>query len=367
VNVLVFSLGVDAAHSALGHTTAWTNELARRCEHVSVITMFAGELAVDRNVTVYSLGKELGHSEPRRLVEFYRLVRRVLSERPIEACFAHMAPLFTVLFAPVARLRRVPVLLWYAHTSVTPTLRMAHAMADRCVTATPTSFPLPSDKLFVVGHGIDTDRFTPSGRWTPSYETTATCVGRISPIKRVHEIVEAIGVLQRERGLELRLEIVGGPATATDHAYLAQLRQLVCSLGLEQQVEFCGPVPFYEMPPVYHRGLLSLNLSGTALDKTILESMASGCIPVSRNPAFQALAHTHELDWLVPARGPNGLADCITGALRLGQEERRGLVASLRRIVTDEHSLNTLGDRLITHLSDLAETSRARAPSMERH
>src|SRR3954451_5539339 len=136
---------MDAAHSTLGHTTLWVNELARRCDHVSVITMFAGELAVDDNVTVHSLGKELGRSEPRRLVEFYRLVGRVLDERSIDACFAHMAPLFTVLFAPVARRRHIPVLLWFAHSSVTPTLRAAHAVADRCVTATSASFRLSSD------------------------------------------------------------------------------------------------------------------------------------------------------------------------------------------------------------------------------
>jgi hypothetical protein len=94
VNLLLFNLGLDAAHPVLGHTTPWTNELARRCEHVSVITMFVGEVTVEPNVTVYSLGKELGRSEPRRLLEFYRLVHRALGERSIDACFAHMAPLF---------------------------------------------------------------------------------------------------------------------------------------------------------------------------------------------------------------------------------------------------------------------------------
>src|SRR5215211_4761359 len=107
MNVLVFNLGMDAAHSALGHTTVWTRELARRCDHVSVITMFTGQLAVEDNVTVYSLGKDLGHSEPRRLFEFYRLVREVLRRRRIDACFMHMAPLFTVLFAPAARRHRI--------------------------------------------------------------------------------------------------------------------------------------------------------------------------------------------------------------------------------------------------------------------
>jgi len=360
MNVLVFNLGMDAAHSALGHTTVWTRELARRCNHVSVITMFAGQLAVEDNVTVYSLGKELGRSKPSRLFEFYRLAREVLRERRIDACFAHMAPLFTVLFAPVARRHRIPVLLWYAHPSVTPTLRVAHALADRCVTPNSASFPLASDKLFVVGHGIDTEEFTPPRRIAGPYETTAVAVGRITPRKRLQEMIEAVAILERERELGLRLELIGGPSTEADHEYLAQLRGFVESRGVEHVVRFHGPVPFYEMPAFYHRGMLSLNLSNTALDKAILESMASGCIPVSRNPAFEALAKARGLEWLVPEPGPRGLADRIGSVLNRARDDRLSLVARLRSIVTEEHSLTTMSDRVIAHLSELAQTSRER-------
>src|SRR5215217_2577833 len=275
---------MDADHSVLGHTTAWTNEIARRCNHVSVITMCAGRIAVDENVTVHSLGKELGRSEPRRLLEFYRLLDRVFEERPIDACFAHMAPLFALLFAPVAKWRGVPVLLWYAHRSVPPLLRLTHLLVDRCVTSTPESFRVPSQKVFVVGQGIDAGRFAPPGETGPLYETTAISVGRITPRKRLRELIEAVAVLERDRGLGVRLELIGGPATPADHGYLAALRGDVAALGLEHLVSFRGPVPFTAMPPYYHRGALSVNLSEGAMDKAILESMASGCIPVSRNP-----------------------------------------------------------------------------------
>jgi glycosyltransferase involved in cell wall biosynthesis len=358
LNLLVFNLGMDAAHSTLGHTTAWTNELARRCEHVSVITMFTGEVAVDDNVTVHSLGKELGRSEPQRLAAFYRLVWRVLEERPITACFAHMAPLFTVLFAPIARVRRVPILLWYAHTSVSPTLRAAHALAQRCVTATPASFRLRSDKLFAVGHGIDVERFAPPSETGASYATTAISAGRITPIKGLEEMIEAIAVLEQERGLDLRLELVGAPATPVDEVYRARLERTVASLGVQDSVRFAGPVPYGAMPQRYHRASLSLNLSGGAMDKAILESMAAGCLPVSRNPAFAALARAHGLEWLVPAAGARALADCIAVAQGQRGDVRGALAERLRDIVVREHSLSTLADRLIAHLTELAERAR---------
>jgi glycosyltransferase involved in cell wall biosynthesis len=358
VNLLLLNLGMDAAHPTLGHTTAWANELARRCAHVSVITMFAGELAVADNVTVHSLGKELGRSEPRRLVEFYRSVHHILGERSIDACFAHMAPLFAALFAPVAKLRRIPCLLWYAHTSVTPTLRVAHALADRCLTPTAGSFLLPSDKVFVVGHGIDTQTFRPPEDTRPSYETTALHVGRITPIKRIDEMLEALAILKSTFGRSFRLKLVGGPSTATDRQYERSLRETARSREIERLVTFHGPVPFYSVLPHYHAGALFLNLSTGALDKATLESMAAGCIPISRNPAFEELARAHGLGWLVPPPGPRGLAETMVKVLERSREERPALATRLRGIVVDEHSLSRLSDRIMDHLAALARSRR---------
>jgi glycosyltransferase involved in cell wall biosynthesis len=361
VNLLLFNLAMDADHATLGHTTTWTNALARRVDHVSVITMLAGRVEVEHNVTVHSLGKELGRSEPSRLVTYYRLVHRVLRERPIDVCFAHMAPLFAALFAPVAKLRRIPTLLWFAHTRVTPTLRLAHSLVDGCVTPTPLSFPLPSTKLAVTGHGIDTQLFKPPAQPAPSYAQTAVSVGRVTPIKHIDEMLEALAVLRAQRGLGLRLELVGGPATDSDRSYLARLRRTAAELGVDDLIRFRGPVPYCEVPALYHAGGLALNLSEGAMDKAILEGMASGCVPISRNLAFQELARAHGLDWLVPGTGPHRLAECILGALDRTRAERPAIVALLRRIVTEEHSLNTLIDRIMAHLLELSRSTRGRS------
>jgi glycosyltransferase involved in cell wall biosynthesis len=359
VNVLVFNLGMDVGHTALGFTTSWTNALARRTEHVTVITMFTGRIATESNVTVYSLGKERGWSEPRRLVEFYRLLYRILRKREINACFAHMAPLFAALFTPVSKARGIPILLWYAHGSVSRTLRIAHRLADRCVTSTPDAFRLHSDKLFVTGQGIDTNVFRPPGDVDPSYEMTAISIGRLSPTKRVEEMLAAMATLRCERGIDLRLELTGGPLTAADDGYVDGLRRRAEDLGIAGAVTFAGSVGYEQIASRYHRGWLFLNLSETgSLDKAILESMASGCVPISRNESFRKLVREKGLGFLVPGPGPDGLADSIVAALRLPPDERSELVRRLRTIVQDEHSLDALSDKLVAHLAELAEGAR---------
>jgi glycosyltransferase involved in cell wall biosynthesis len=362
VNLLVFNLALDADDPVLGHTTDWTNALARRCEHVSVITMRAGRLAVEPNVTVHSLGKERGFSEPRRLARFYNLIGEVLRERRIDACFAHMAPLFAVLFTPLARVNRIPILLWYAHSRVSPTLRLAHALVDRCVSATADGFRLRSDKLFLVGHGVDVERFRPPGSEGPGYDTTAVSVGRIAPIKHIDEMINAIAIMRNAHGTAVCLRLFGEPATADDGRYDTRLRQLTHEKGLDRQISFEGSLPFDEVPAAYHCGALFLNLSETgAIDKAILEGMASGCIPISRNASYVAIARANGLGWLVPKPGAEAVADRIRGVLERAATERATITGQLRQIVVEEHSLDRLADSLIIHLEELARTRSARS------
>jgi glycosyltransferase involved in cell wall biosynthesis len=354
LNLLVFNLAMDVNHTALGFTTHWTNALARRCEHVSVITMTAGELALEPNVTVHSLGKERGFSEPRRLAEFYRLVFRILRERRIDVCFAHMAPLFAALFAPVAKARRIPILLWHAGAG-SRTMRVGHALADRAVTSTPASFSVPSDKLFVIGQGIDVNVFRPPEETPPHYETTAITIGRVNRKKGIDEMLAALARVREEHGHDIRLEVTGDALTDADRVYAEGLRDSAESLRIADAVTFAGRAPFAEVALRYQRGSLFLNLSTThSLDKAILESMASGCVPISRNESFRQLAEEHGLQSLVPGAGPEALASSMVRALGLSTAERSELVRRLRGIVEQEHSLDSLADKLMGHLGELA-------------
>jgi len=116
--LLLFNLATDA-DDILGFTTAWINALASRMDAIDVVTMRVGRLAVGANVRVYSVGKELGYSEARRFIAFYRILWRLLRANHYDACFAHMQPLFAILGAPLLKLYRVPITLWFAHGAVT--------------------------------------------------------------------------------------------------------------------------------------------------------------------------------------------------------------------------------------------------------
>jgi glycosyltransferase involved in cell wall biosynthesis len=353
VNLLLFNLCTDLADPTFGFTTSWINGLARRCNRVVVVTLRTGIVDVDANVSVYSLGSPSRMSRPRKVAEFYRVVLRALRTYRIDACFAHMTPHLAALFWPVARLYKIPVLLWYAHGAVPVSLRIAHQLVDRCITSTPTGFRLKSNKLFVLGQGIDTQIFVPPTLPGGEYNRTALTVGRLTPRKRLEQIIESMALLRRS-GEDLRLVVAGGTATEADKRYESELRARVDDLSLDDSVKFEGAVPFPRIHGVYWRGAIFVNASETdSLDKAILESMASGCIPISRNRSFARIAQTEGLDFLVPAPGPEGIAERLAEVVALSATERVRLRRRLRELVVRDHSLDALMDKIRRHLEEI--------------
>lgn len=360
MNVLLLNLRTDVADTTLGFTTAWINRLARSCEQVVVVTLFAGLIDVEPNVRVYALSRSSRTSRARKVAEFYRLVLRTLRTSRIDVCFAHMTPLLAGLFWPVAKIHRIPVLLWYAHSAVPLELRIAHLLVDRCVTSTPAGFRLASDKLFVLGQGIDTEVFLPPMQPGPDYESTALSVGRISPRKRLDEVIESIALLRHDHE-DMRLLLAGGPITDMDIRYEAEIRARARLLKVDDLVKFEGAVPFHRVCDVYRRGGIFLNVSETgSLDKAILESMASGCIPISRNGSFAGIAREEGLDFLVPSPGPEGVAECLREVLALPPAEKDSLRQRLREIVVKSHGLNALMDEIARQLEELASRASFR-------
>lgn len=341
--LLVFNLMTDADDPALGFTTDWLNALAARCEAVDVITMQAGRLAVARNVRVYSLGKERGASEPRRAWVFYRTLAGLLRRQRYDAAFAHMSELFAVMGAPLLRLAGVPLTLWYAHKATPPLLRLAEKWVDHVVSASPESFRLPSRKLRIIGHGVDTERFQPSPRAAQENTFTLVSAGRIAPVKRLETIIAALDTL---RDLDARLRIVGA-AAAQDAVYAARLRQQAAGLP----VEFVGAVPHAEMARVYQQADALINMSQTgSIDKAVLEAMACGLPVITANEAFQGMLAPWAETLLVPPESPEALPARVRRLAALSPDERRAMGAALRQIVVEGHSLSGLVEQLMAIL-----------------
>jgi len=360
LRLLLFNLAMDAEDPILGFSTFWIQALAEKVDWIDVITMRGGKIEVPGNVRVYSVGQEKGYNKLRRAVEFYRILGRLLASGEYHACFAHMMPLFAVMAAPLLGPSKIPIILWYAHKSVTPMLRLATLLVDRVVTASQESFRIPSSKVKIIGHGIDTQKFAPQENDNQSHQPfIILTLGRLSPIKRVELVIEGVALLQQTQPkLPVCLQIVGGPLVDKDKAYVAELKGLVERYRLENIVVFAGSKSPPEAVSFYKQASCFVNLSATgSLDKTVLEAMSCE-VPVVTNPVFtEVLGEELAKTWVIEADA-SLLSHRLSILASMSSSEKERLGKQLRNIVMRDHSLDGLCKKLIDEFSSLSHKTK---------
>jgi glycosyltransferase involved in cell wall biosynthesis len=293
MRLLLFNLVTDVDDPVLGFSTCWIEALAQRVEFIHVITMRVGRIAVPTNVRVYSVGKEKGYSELRRAVEFYRRVWRIVCKERIDVCFSHMIPIFSVLAAPLLKLRGIPIITWHAHPSLTFILKIAHYVSRCMVTSIEPAYPYRRDKLVIVGQGIDTDLFSPNSV-CPEEPPIILCAGRLSPVKDHPTLLKAAALLRKHLRRSFRIIIIGGAATPADEAYIRYLHEQVEAHALQDIVRFEPPVPHSELLTWYRRCTMHVNLTATGSgDKVALEAMSCGRPSLVANEGFRETLGPH--------------------------------------------------------------------------
>ena len=347
MRILLFNLATDLDDPILGFTTHWIWALAQRVERIYVITMRTGRVEMPANVQVYSVGKELGYSEPRRLIAFYRHLWRILNHGRIDLCFSHMMPLFTVLGAPLLKLQGIPIVTWYVHPQLTRILQMAHHLSNHMVSSLATAYPYKQDKLTVVGHGIDTDLFAPDNCTMLDDPPLILYVGRLSPVKDLPTLLKATWLL-RQQERSFRVVVLGGPAGPQDTSYVQALHSQVKELGLEDIISFEPPVPMTELPGWYRRCSVHVNLTPAgSSDKVGLEAMSCGRPCLVANEGFRETLGKYAKHAVFRYGDAEDLAERLAWNLSLSDDERAHIGSYYRQQVLNMHSLPRLADRLV--------------------
>ena len=279
--------------------------------------------------------------------------------RPVTV-FAHMCPPYITVAAPLVKLSRGRLLLWYAHTGGSAALRRAERLTDAVLTTFPGSYPGTSAKVRAIGQAIDTDQFRlqPGPPRTGPFRLVA--LGRTSVNKNYPVMISAVKEA-RNRGVDVSLRIVGPSTTAAERANRLELDQLIRTLDLGEVVTVESDIVHDRIPEALAgaHALVNTTRSGSA-DKVVLEAMACGRPPLVSSAVFADLVDTG---------GPklafreNDVDDLTNGIVRLAAApaaELDFLGAELRRRIEQRHSLGHWADEVV------AIASEGRAPPAAR-
>ena len=346
MRLLIITQKVDSEDPVLGFFHRWIAEFSKNVDSLIVICLYKGHSNLPANVKVFSLGKENGSGRLSYLLNFKKILWQQRNE--YDAVFVHMNQIYMVLAGIWWKLTGKKTALWYTHRQVSLSLKMAVMLADKIFTASKESFRIPSPKVMPMGHGIDTDAFSPSSAKNEakkaSQKFNIITVGRISPVKGYDTMLDAMNIL-KQKGIDFHFTVIGGPATPADEEYYKKLLERVSSSALSGNVAFVGPVSNTATIPYLQSSDIFINMSGTGgLDKAVLEAMAVGLPVVTCNETFESTLGQYGL--MVKPGDAEGLVKVLETMYNDSvKASQTGL--ALRDIVVNTHNLENLIKRIV--------------------
>ena len=364
LRLLFVTQELDRSSTNLAVVHTWATELARQVTAVHVVAARVGEVDLPSNVYVHGLGRELGRSRWASALAFGAVCARLIGGRRVNVVLAHMVPAYAVVLAPITRVVRTPLALWYASHGLTPMLRRADRLIDAALTASPDSYPISNERAFVIGHGIDTERFRPPAERKSDAGPVIGMAGRLTPLKGFEPGIQALAELRRGTFPHATLRIAGEPFYPADRAYVDELKRLADTLGVSDAVAFVGAVRGDTMAEFYGSLDVFVNWRAQpALDKTGLEALACATPLVTNNRAYRGVLGTSARNFLV-GDSSAALAAGLDHVLNLPAESRQAAVERLRATVVREHGAAGLAERMSAVCQALRAGERPEFPSV---
>jgi glycosyltransferase involved in cell wall biosynthesis len=211
------------------------------------------------------------------------------------------------------------------------------------------------DRVVTIRNGVQPDRYEPvSGE--PA-EPTLSWVGRIDPLKDLHTLVRAFGLV-RDRVPTARLRLFG-PVPEGNESYRDSVVDLVAELGLDEAVTFEGPVDG-SRTAIATGSVVVLSSVSEGLPFTVIEAMMCGRPTVSTDVGgvAECLDSARRAGVVVPASNPEAFADACVDLLR-DPERRREMGAAARRHALEHGTL----DRAIEAYRAVYRTASGQVPS----
>ncbi len=347
MKILVITQKIDENDDVLGFFTNWIKAISNEVEFVNVICLAKGFYNLPQNVKVVSLGKEHGYPKFIQAILFYIYAFKFLIKT--DGIFIHMAPEYVKALRPLNYFFRKPTVMWYAHIKVGKVAEWAIQHIDNVLTPSKESFEYDSEKIISVGHGIDAEVFVPRHR---EKEADIISISRISKVKRIEILIEAMNILINEKGLNVTADIYGKPARKEDDEYLENLKYLVDKYNLEQYVYWKGSVPNKETPNIYASHEIFVRMQGGGgFGKTELEAMSMGLPAILPTQVYKSDLGSFYKDLYFPEDDARTFSECIERVLSWNSDYKQSYVVRARALVAEKHNIKNVAKEIVRLLN----------------
>lgn len=337
MRLLVITQKVDKEDQVLGFFHKWLEKLAERFEKIYVICLQKGDYNLPDNVEVFSLGKEkivASSWQPvARIKYFLNFHKHVWNlKKDYDVVFVHMNQEYILMGGVFWKMLGKKIYFWRNHPQGSLLTRIAVWFSDKVFYTSSGSYTAKFKKAIKMPAGVDVESFKP--QTANRKKNSILSLGRISPIKNIHTLVEALKILD-EKKINFEADIYGDPLPK-DEKYYGSLKTQVQNLDLASKVKFHPGVSNYKTPEIYNTHDIFVNLTPSgSLDKTIFEAALCGCITA-----------------VCPGASPEAVAQKLEYWLKAGEDEKNNEKKKLALDALENHSLGALIDKLLIYLND---------------
>ena len=330
MNLLIVTQTVDRNDPVLGFFHRWIEEFSKYYDHITVICLKEGEHTLPTNVQVFSLGKERGRVPTwHYVIRFLQLILKY--HITYNRVFVHMNEEYVLLGGLFWHIYKKPIILWRNHKKGSFMTQFSGFLSTYVCYTSPMAYVAHFKNSMQMPLGIDTDFFTSQS--FVRKENSILFAGRLDKVKHLNIFLAALEQLYMEK--VIYIADIYGDATYGNELYAQALKKHFSGLPT---VSFHTGVPYERMPELYGTHAIYVNLTPSgSFDKTIGESMASGCIVVAVNEALTEILP----DDLMPKENTS---TCVAKAIQhaLCIPKRQDLIQKNQEWVKEHHSLTLL-------------------------
>lgn len=331
--------------------------------HVDVIALRVGDYDLPANVKVHTLQhkKKSGIiNRLRTLFNFYRLVTHLFRHNRIDVVYCYMVAIYPILLFPIKRVFRPQICLWWGHSRSSIIRKLSvYFFVDKWFSANKTTAPYHTRNLYLVGQGADQDLFK---EISMAKQFDFVTVGRISPIKRMELIIEAISLCRSRTGKDVTLLICGDTLAEKDVKYKEELTDMIGRLDLLENVKFAGSIRHNKMPDMYNRARCFVFATPGGVSKALLEAMSCALPVIVAEPNMKDFFPKHIADLALCDHSAESIALSMAEMISRSEDERREIGQSLRKLIEERYNLCSLTDRIVKIIKESIPCDEGSSP-----
>jgi glycosyltransferase involved in cell wall biosynthesis len=338
-NLLVLNYSMDPDNQVFSHQLEVVRKLSPHFNEIRVVTADKN-ISSDfpNNVRVYTSNWRVW-SNLTNVLSFYKTFYNATKNFENYVIFSHMTEVQSVLAAPLTFYQNTPHFLWYAHKSKSLYLRLNHSLLNGIITSTPGSCPIESEKVRVIGQGIDENLFVfrKNNKLRRDCKLNLVHVGRLDPSKGIQNIINETLNSSWLNHFE-KLLFIGAP-TPTQLDYQVELEKANSHLISLRKLFFLGPIARHSLPSILKSCDLFVHSFNGSLDKSLVEATMLGMPVVTCNAEYQKIFGT----WTQSSTNVTfELSQELDSFMQLRESNPETLVYEIsrrRNIALNQHSL----------------------------